>query len=81
MRTIAAVKAVVLTVTGFGLAVPFGLLPTFAVMRATGHRFEMPWIVLGAFVAVPVVAGAITWAVSAVGQVVRPLRISALAFD
>ena len=37
MRSMAAVKAVVLTVTGLVLAVPFGLLPTYAVLRATEH--------------------------------------------
>ena len=82
MRSMAAVKAVVLTVTGLGLAVPFGLLPTYAVLRATDHAFHVPWLVLGALVvAVPVLAGAITWVVSALGQAIRPVRISALAFD
>jgi hypothetical protein len=82
MRSMAAVKAVVLTVTGLGLAVPFGLLPTYAVLRATDNAFHVPWLVLGALVVVvPLVAGAITWIVSAIGQRIRPVRISTLAFD
>ena len=82
MRSMAAVKATVLTVTGLGLAVPFGLLPTYAVLRATDHAFHVPWLVLGALVvAVPLLAGAITWIVSAIGQAIRPVRISTLAFD
>ena len=82
MRSMAAVKAVVLTVTGLVLAVPFGLLPTYAVLHATEHAFHVPWLVLGSLVvAVPVLAGGITWLVSAIGQRIRPLRISALAFD
>jgi hypothetical protein len=82
MRSMAAVKAVVLTVTGLGLAVPFGLLPTYAVLRATERPFHVPWLVLGALVVgVPLVAGAVTWIVSAIGQAIRPVRISTLAFD
>jgi putative ABC transport system permease protein len=82
MRSMAAVKAVVLTVTGLVLAVPFGLLPTYAVLRATDHAFHVPWLVVGSLVvAVPLLAGGITWLVSAIGQRIRPLRISALAFD
>ena len=82
MRSMAAVNAVVLTVTGLVLAVPFGLLPTYAVLRATNNPFHMPWLVIGSLVVVvPVLAGAITWLVSAIGQRIRPVRISTLAFD
>ena len=82
MRSMAAAQAVVLTMTGVLLAGPFGLLPTFAVMRASGTTIEVPWPAIGFLVvAVPPLAGGIAWLVSAIAQRVRPVRISNLAFD
>lgn len=82
MRSLAGAKAAMLTLTAVVLAVPFGLLPTFAVMRASDGRFQIPWLAIGALVvAVPVLAGAATCLVSAVAQRARPVRFSNLAFD
>lgn len=82
MRSMAGVKAVVITLTGVALAVPTGLVPTFAVLTALDEGFELPWLALGALVlVVPVVAGAAAWAVSTVAQWARPVRMSNLAFD
>lgn len=82
MRSMAGVKAVVITLTGVALAVPTGLIPTFAVLTALDEGFELPWLALGALVfVVPGVAGAAAWAVSSVAQWARPVRMSNLAFD
>ena len=82
MRSVAASQAIMLTLTGVLLAVPFGLLPIFAVMRAVGEPLRTPWLVIGALlVAVPVLAGGAAWFVSAIAQRVRPVRLSNLAFD
>ncbi len=82
MRSVAASQAIMLTLTGVLLAVPFGLLPIFAVMRAVGEPLRTPWLVIGALlVAVPVLAGGAAWSVSAIAQRVRPVRLSTLAFD
>lgn len=82
MRSMAGAKATMLTFTGVVLAVPFGLLPTLAVIRAIDNRLAIPWLVIGALVVVvPLLAGGAAWAVSAIAQRARPVRMSDLAFD
>ena len=47
------------------LAIPTGLIPAFAVTRAVDDPFQIPWLALaGLLVAVPLVAGAASWAAS-----------------
>ena len=82
MRSMAGVKAVVISLTGLVLAIPTGLVPTFAVSRAIDEPFQFPWIAVGALVVVvPLLAGGAAWLVSAFAQRVRPVRMSSLAFD
>jgi putative ABC transport system permease protein len=82
LRTMAGAKAVVMTLAGVAVAVPGGLVPTFAVARAADVRFTMPWLVLGGLLfVVPPVAGVVAAAVSGLAQRVRPVRMSTLAVD
>ena len=82
MRALAGSKAVVMTLTGVALAIPTGLIPAFAVTRAVEDPFRIPWLALaGLLVAIPLIAGAVAWAASTVGQRFRPVRMSNFAID
>jgi putative ABC transport system permease protein len=82
--SLAAVKAATLAAVGAALAVPMALVPVAAWGRSMSpdYPFRPPWPVLAALlVAVPAVAGALTWVCSAVGARVRPVRASTFAVD
>ncbi len=82
MRSLAGSKALVMTLTGVALAIPTGLIPAFAVTRAVGDPFQVPWLALaGLLVAVPLIAGAVAWAASTVAQRFRPVHMSNFSFD
>jgi ABC-type antimicrobial peptide transport system permease subunit len=82
LRTMAGAKAVVMTLAGVAVAVPGGLVPAFAISRAAGTRFAIPWLVLGGLVfVVPLVAGVTASGVSGLAQRLRPVRMSTLAVD
>lgn len=82
LRTMAGAKAVVMTLAGVAVAVPGGLVPAFAVSRAAGTTFTVPWLVLGGLLfAVPVAAGLAASGVSGLAQRLRPVRMSTLAVD
>jgi putative ABC transport system permease protein len=82
MRSLAGSKALVMTLTGIVLAIPTGLIPTFAVTRAIDEPFQLPWLGLaGLLVGVPLIAGASAWAGSSIAQRFRPVRMSNFAFD
>jgi putative ABC transport system permease protein len=82
MRSLAGSKALVMTLTGVALAIPTGLIPAFAVMRAVNDPFQIPWLALaGLLVVIPLFAGAVSWAASTVAQRFRPVRMSNFSFD
>jgi putative ABC transport system permease protein len=77
-------KAALLTAMGLVLAIPVGLLPVAVFLKANkdGGPFVFPITVVALFVlALPLVAGLITTAASAIALRVRPVRISTMAFD
>jgi putative ABC transport system permease protein len=82
MRSLAGTKAIVMTLTGLGLAIPAGLVPTKAITEAVDDPLRMPWLVIvGLLVAVPMIAGATAWVASSVAQRVRPVRMSNFSFE
>jgi len=81
LRRLAGSKAALISATGLALAVPAGLVPAFALVRATDREFSVPWLVLAGFVAVPLVAGIAATAASTVAQRLRPTTMSTLATD
>lgn len=82
LRSMAASKAVVMTFTGIAVAIPAGLVPTAVAFRAADHPFHVPWWALGLLVGVvPLVAGLSALGGSAIGQRLRPVRMSTLATD
>ena len=82
MRSIAGVKAVVMTLTGVVLGIPAGLIPMYAVSRTSGDRFELPGLSLAALLIVmPLVAGVVATVASSVAQRARPVWMSTLAAD
>jgi hypothetical protein len=82
MRSLAGSKALVMTLTGATLAIPTGLIPTFAVTRALDDPFHLPWLALaGLLFAVPLVAAASAWVASTITQRFRPVRMSNFAID
>lgn len=84
MRRTSGRKAVVLTVLGLALAVPVGFAPVAVVISAAGDDFPLvfPWRVVAALlVGVPLVAGLLTTAASALALRVRPVRLSTMALD
>jgi putative ABC transport system permease protein len=82
MRSLAGTKAVVLTLTGLGLAVPAGLIPTKALTSAFDDPLRVPWLAIaGLILAVPLIAGVAAWLASSVAQRVRPVRMSNFSFE
>ena len=82
IRSLAGSKALVMTLTGVALAIPTGLIPTYAVTRAIDEPFQLPWLALaGLVLAVPLIAGATSWAASTVTQRLRPVQMSNFSFD
>jgi putative ABC transport system permease protein len=82
MRSLAGTKAVVMTLTGIGLAIPIGLVPTKAITTAADDPLRVPWLAIaGLILAVPVIAGAAAWLASSVAQRVRPVRMSNFSFE
>jgi hypothetical protein len=82
MRSMAGVKAVVLTTTGVALGVPAGLIPSLAEARSIQSEIHAPWLgVAGLVIVVPAVAGGMAWAASSLAQRLRPVRMSTLAVD
>jgi hypothetical protein len=82
MRSMAGVKAVVLTTTGVLLGVPAGLIPSLAEARSIRSEIHAPWLgVAGLVIVIPVVAGGVAWAASSIAQRLRPVRMSTLAVD
>jgi predicted lysophospholipase L1 biosynthesis ABC-type transport system permease subunit len=78
-------KAALVTLLGTALAIPVGFLPV-VVFVVTHHHHELPlvfpWRLAVALVlAVPLVAGLVTTAGSALALWVRPVRVSKMAFD
>ena len=77
-------KAALLTGMGSLLAIPVGLLPVAVFLRAygTSKPFVFPGAVVALLVvAVPVAAGLVTGAASALALRVRPVHISTMAYD
>ena len=82
MRSMAGVKAVVLTTTGVALGVPAGLIPSLAEARSVRSEIHAPWLgVAGLVIVIPAVAGGMAWAASSIAQRLRPVRMSTLAVD
>ena len=82
IRSLAGSKALIMTLTGVALAIPTGLIPAYAVTRAVDDPFQLPWLALtGLLLAVPLVAGATSWAASTVTQHFRPVQMSNFSFD
>ena len=82
MRSMAGVKAVVLTTTGVALGVPAGLIPSLAEARSIRSEIYAPWLgVAGFVIVIPAVAGGMAWAASSIAQRLRPVRMSTLAVD
>ena len=82
MRSLAGTKAVVMTLTGIGLAIPAGLIPTKAITEALDIPFRVPWLAIaGLILAVPLIAGGAAWVASSVAQRVRPVRMSNFSFE
>jgi putative ABC transport system permease protein len=82
MRSLAGTKAVVMTLTGLGLAVPAGLVPTKALTSAFDDPLRVPWLVIaGLILAVPLISGGAAWLASSVAQRVRPVRMSNFSFE
>ena len=82
MRSMAGVKAVVLTTTGVALGVPAGLIPSLAEARSIQSEIHAPWLgVAGLVIVIPAVAGGMAWAASSIAQRLRPVRMSTLAVD
>ena len=70
---------------GGALAVPTGFVPVAVVLAELdepGERGVFPWLVtVGIVAAVPIVVGVCALIGSAVGQRIRPVRMSTLASD
>lgn len=85
MRRVSAIKAALLAALGGVLAVPTGFVPVAVVlseMDQPGERVVFPWLVaVGIVAAVPIVVGMCALIGSAVGQRIRPVRMSTLATD
>jgi hypothetical protein len=78
-------KAALVTLLGTALAIPVGFLPV-VVFVVTHHHHELPlvfpWRLAAALViGVPVIAGLVTTAGSALALWARPVRVSKMAFD
>lgn len=88
MRRNAAQKAWAVAATGTFLAVPTGLLPAAVVLWAlddgngSAPPLTVPWLTVALVVlAIPAVAGLVTWAGAALTQRLRPVRMSTLHAD
>lgn len=84
LARLAGIKAVVMSFVGAVLAIPTALLPVWVWARVSDPReeFRVPWLVLFALVVgVPIAAGAITTAASAIGARFHPVRASAFAAE
>jgi len=82
MRSMAGAKAVVMSLTGAVLGVPAGLIPVYFATWADDLPFAVPWFAVGGLVvAIPVLAGLVATATSAVAHRVRPVTMSTLAVD
>ncbi len=83
LRSLAAIKAVVLTVGAAALAIPTGFIPVAAILRAgTDDTIVFPWLTAaGLLFAVPAIAGLAARSASAVARRVRPTHMSNLATD
>lgn len=84
IRTVSALKAVLLAALGGIVAIPTGFLPVAAILGAAfpNGTIGFPWVVaLGCAVVVPVLVGVLTWLGSVIGQRVRPVRMSTLLFE
>ena len=84
MAVLAGAKATVMAAVGGVLAVPTAMVPVWVWSRAStpDEAFRVPWLVIVSLcIGVPVVAGVLTSACSAIGGRVRPVRGSSLAAD
>ena len=82
IRSLAGSKALIMTLTGVALAIPTGLIPTYAVTQAVDDPFQLPWLALaGLLLAIPLIAGATSWAASTLTQHFRPVQMSNFSFD
>ena len=84
MRSVAATKAVVLTVGAATLAIPTGFLPVLAVLNAApdDNRITFPWLTaLGLLLVIPILAGVAALMTSALVQRLRPVHMSTLTED
>jgi putative ABC transport system permease protein len=84
MRRTSGRKAVLLTAMGALLAVPVGFLPIVVFTRADPGDLPLvfPWrLVALLVVALPVLAGVVTTAGSAIALRLRPVRASTMSFD
>ena len=84
MRSVAATKAVVLTVGAATLAIPTGFLPVLAVLKAApdDNQIAFPWLTaLGLLIVIPAIAGVAALMTSATAQRIRPVHMSTLTED
>ena len=88
LRRIAAAKAALLSVSGAVLAIPAGFVPIAVVLlarRRHGGFYDpivFPWSTVAAIaIAIPLAAGLLSWVASAIGQQLRPMRMSTLSPD
>lgn len=82
MARVAGWRAGGLTLAAMVVAVPAGLAIAWMFARAATGHVAMPWLVTPLLLlAVPLMIGVGAWALSAIAQRVRPVRMSSLTTD